>query len=78
MKRCDLLSCACPEVGVVILVREQRVRLKAAAEARQMTRASQTKDCRYIVAMLALLFTPLSSPVLEPYLLNANDKVSFR
>ena len=78
MKRCYLLSCACPEVSVVILVREQSVRLEASAEARQMTWVSQTEDCWNIVATFALLFSPLGPPVLEPYLLKANDKVSLQ
>lgn len=76
MKRCNLLSCACPEVGVVILVREQGVRLKAAAKARQMTWVSQTKDCWYIVASFPLLFAPLGSPILEPNLLRPKHRQS--
>lgn len=76
MKRCHLLTCACPEVGVVILVWEQGVRFEATAKARQMTRVSQTEDRRYIVTAFSLLFAPLGSSVLEPDLLKTNKRVS--
>lgn len=69
MERCYLLPCACPEIGIVILVREEAVRLESAAKARQMAGVSQAEDCRYIVAPLALLLAPFGSSVLEPDLL---------
>lgn len=77
MKCCHLLPCACPEVGVVILVREEAIRFKSPTKARQMARIPQAVDCRNVVTAFSLLFTPFGPPVLEPDLLETNERVNF-
>ena len=75
MKRCYLLPCACPEVGVVILVREKTVRFESATVTRQMAGVSQAEDCWNIVTALSLLLTPFRSSVLEPDLFLNKTKI---